>query len=176
MRQLLRQRRQSTSAHVALERCSDCVHWFQTPGLERAVDGHQDRLRLRPGLAAVAQRVLAHDDRRSDLPLRVVVVRRHVLVVQESEQRIPIPSQPFDQALDVRAGRLPVHQTHQALVDQPRAALLVISARGRDRVVCVIRDACWYDTLPPRALRRYPCINIGTQMHAISWEWSCCLI
>ena len=60
-----------------------------------AHDDHQNSLGLHSLLAAVAVTVLADQDRRADSPLPAVVVRRYLLVIQESEQFLAVASQPL---------------------------------------------------------------------------------
>jgi len=72
-----------------------------TAQLEGAVDGHHDGLHVGALLAAVAQRVLANDDRRTNLALAVVVVSADAIVIEEGKQVIPILDEPLDQPLGV---------------------------------------------------------------------------
>ena len=54
--------------------------------LESAEHAHQDRLGLGPFLTSVGVAVFPQDDRRSDLPLGVVVIGGDIGMVQEREQ------------------------------------------------------------------------------------------
>ena len=74
------------------------------PQLQRAEDAHQHRLGVGPGGRAVAQDVLALNDRRADLPLGVVVVERDVRPVQEGEQVVAVAADPLAQPGRVAVG------------------------------------------------------------------------
>lgn len=71
------------------------------PELQGAVHAHQHRLRRRAALAAVRLAVLAQNHRRPDLSFGVIVLERHVLVVQEREDAVPVLAQTFGQSLRV---------------------------------------------------------------------------
>ena len=78
---------------------------------------HQNRLRFRAVLAAVAITVFTHDHAVADRPLRMIVVERDVLMIQKRQQLLPMTPQSFDQPFGFDVFPFVRDQSRQAVFD-----------------------------------------------------------
>ncbi len=92
------QRWQLTAVEVGPDGLGDGGDGVVAALFQGTQDAHQHRLGLGTVLAAVGIAVLPRDHRRADLTLGVIVVERHLDVVQEREQLRGVAPQSLHQA------------------------------------------------------------------------------
>ena len=68
---------------------------------ESVHDGHENRLSLRPRIAAICKNVLADQNSKMDSPLPAIVIRRHFFVIKECDQFVSMTPQSIPQPSDV---------------------------------------------------------------------------
>ncbi len=93
------------------------VNGVEIPPFECAEDGHQNGLSVGSGHATVALNYFAHDDRRPDFPLGMVVRRWNVGIFQKGQQFVPIFLQALGQPLNIAIVRWNQHKINQALIE-----------------------------------------------------------
>ena len=93
---------QLAGGEVGFEGVGDGLGGVEAAELERAVDAHEHGLGGGALLTAIRLAVLPQDDGRTNLSFAEVVVIRHIRVVQEREQILPVLHETFGQAAGVR--------------------------------------------------------------------------